>query len=108
MTWITPLLAGTSAPTTFAPPIIRLGPFSIDVWALVAFAFLGLAIGVPFISAQLKLTTLAPAQVVMVVVIAFVATFWQELVKMARYRGPGKERKQIRIFHYFVSFTFFI
>ncbi|BAI62879.1 cation-transporting ATPase [Methanocella paludicola SANAE] len=71
-------------------PLISLGPLTnrvMDVWAVVAFLFL-LAIVFTPAGALIKAVSLAPSQVLLVAVFAFVAIFWQEGVKMLRY-GPA-------------------
>ena len=71
-------------------PLIRLGPFSnrvMDLWAIVAFAFLFIVLCVPAIGVNLHLTTITLGQFVFIMIVSFVAIFWQELVKMIKYQG---------------------
>jgi len=71
-------------------PLVSLGPASnrvMDVWAVVAFLFLLAVVFTPA-GALVKAVSLAPSQVLLVAVFAFVAIFWQEAVKMLRY-GPA-------------------
>jgi Ca2+-transporting ATPase len=85
-------------------PLISLGPLSnriMDVWAVVAFIFL-LAIVFTPAGALVKAVSLAPSQVLLVAVFAFVAIFWQEAVKMLRYgpsRTPALKRSKPNITH---------
>jgi Ca2+-transporting ATPase len=70
-------------------PLISLGPLknkAMDVWAVVAFAFLFAVVFTP-LGSIIKVTSLAPAQVLLIAAVAFVAIFWQEGVKMLRYGG---------------------
>jgi Ca2+-transporting ATPase len=70
-------------------PLSRLGPFSnraLDLMLISVVAFLAIALGVPAVGTYLKLTSVAPVQLVAVAVFAFMAIFWQEIVKAWRYR----------------------
>jgi Ca2+-transporting ATPase len=74
-------------------PLISLGPFTnrvMDLWAVAAFAFLLIALGVPAIGENLRLSALTAGQVALIVSVSFVAIFWQELVKMIRYRKEAE------------------
>jgi Ca2+-transporting ATPase len=71
-------------------PLIRLGPFSnhvMDLWAIVAFSFLFIVLCVPAIGVNLHLTTLTWEQFALIMIVSFVAIFWQELAKMIKYYG---------------------
>lgn len=71
-------------------PLIRLGPFSnhvMDLWAIVAFSFLFIVLCVPAIGVNLHLTTITGEQFALIMIVSFVAIFWQELAKMIKYYG---------------------
>jgi Ca2+-transporting ATPase len=66
-------------------PLYSLGPFSnrvMDVWAVLAFSFLLLAVTLPSLGSQLKLSTLTAAQLGLIFVFSFVAIFWREIAKL--------------------------
>jgi P-type Ca2+ transporter type 2C len=72
-------------------PLIKLGLFSnhvMDLWAIVAFAFLFIVLCIPAAGVNLHLTALAGRQFAFIMIVSFVAIFWQELVKMIKYHGP--------------------
>jgi Ca2+-transporting ATPase len=65
-------------------PLLTLGPFSnrvMDIWAVLAFSFLLVAVSVPSLGSQLKLSTLTPTQFGLIFIIAFFAIFWREIAK---------------------------
>ncbi|HMA54290.1 MAG TPA: HAD-IC family P-type ATPase, partial [Acidobacteriota bacterium] len=66
-------------------PLSSLGVFSnkaIDLWAVLAIAFLLLVTRVPALSTPLKLQPITPAQLGLVFLTAFVAIFWREVPKL--------------------------
>jgi Ca2+-transporting ATPase len=66
-------------------PLYALGPFSnrlMDVWAVLAFSFLLIAVTVPSLGSQLKLSTLTAAQLGLIFVFSFVAIVWREIAKL--------------------------
>lgn len=72
-------------------PLISLGPLTnrvMDVWAVVAFAFIFAIVFTP-VGALIKATGLSPSQVLLIAAFAFIAIFWQEGVKMLKY-GPAR------------------
>jgi Ca2+-transporting ATPase len=78
-------------------PLIRLGPFSnyvMDLWAIVAFLFLAIVLCVPAIGVNLHITTITGGQFALIMIVSFVAIFWQELVKMLRYHGQTNEEEK--------------
>lgn len=77
-------------------PLIRLGPFSnriMDLWAIIAFAFLFIVLCVPAIGVNLRLTTITGGQFAFIMIASFIAIFWQELVKMMKYHGRHEVEK---------------
>jgi len=58
----------------------------MDLWALGVAAFLTLGLTVPSIGVNLRLTSLTLTQIVVVVAISFVATFWQEIGKILSFK----------------------
>lgn len=76
-------------------PLYILGPFSnkvMDIWAVLAFGFLFVAVGVPGVAAQLKLTTLTPYDLGIVFAFGLATIFWRELVKLIFFRRTPKQR----------------
>jgi Ca2+-transporting ATPase len=70
-------------------PFAVLGPFSnrvMDLWAVLAFGFLIVAVTVPPITSQLKLAPIAPIQFLIILCFALIAIGWREIVKMILYR----------------------
>jgi Ca2+-transporting ATPase len=66
-------------------PLVKLGVFSnkvMVVWALLVAATLVVGVGLPFVHQSLRITSLSAANWVLVVGVAFVATFWLELKKL--------------------------
>jgi Ca2+-transporting ATPase len=75
-------------------PLYALGPLSnkvMDIWAVLAFSFLFVAVAVPAVSAQLKLSTLTLNQFVLIFGFAFIPIVWRELVKLFSYRSNSEE-----------------
>lgn len=73
-------------------PLYALGPFAnriMDLWAVLAFAFLVAALTVPPVTSQLKLAPIAPLQFATIFVFAFVAIFWREIAKTVLFRRHG-------------------
>jgi len=69
-------------------PLYRIGVFAnkaMDVWAIVAFAFLFFVISTPQLSAYFRLSPISAAQLAIVLGISFVCASWQELVKIIRF-----------------------
>jgi Ca2+-transporting ATPase len=70
-------------------PLAVLGPFSnrvMDLWAVLAFGFLIVAVTVPPITSQLKLAPIPPIQFLIILCFALIAIGWREIVKMILYR----------------------
>jgi Ca2+-transporting ATPase len=75
-------------------PLAVLGPLSnrvMDLWAVLAFGFLIVALTVPPITSQLKLATIAPEQFAIILGFALIAIGWREIVKMILY-GTSKTK----------------
>jgi Ca2+-transporting ATPase len=71
-------------------PLARMGYTTNRVmllWALSATALLLIAVPLPFLHETLKLQSITLAQWVLVIVVAFVSTFWMEGVKLVRSRA---------------------
>jgi hypothetical protein len=70
-------------------PLLSLGPFSnkaLDFMLFSVAAFLLIALGVPAVGSYIKLTPIQPLQFAAVAVFAFIMIFWQEIIKVWRYR----------------------
>lgn len=70
-------------------PLYVLGPLSnrvMDLWALMAFSFLFIAVAVPAMSAQLKLSVLTPDQLVLIFAFALLPIIWREFAKFFSFR----------------------
>ncbi|HLN44291.1 MAG TPA: cation-translocating P-type ATPase C-terminal domain-containing protein, partial [Candidatus Sulfotelmatobacter sp.] len=68
-------------------PLIRLGIFSNKImilWAVVAIGTLLVGTSLPIVNLSLRVTNLSPVYWVLVIGVAFVATFWLELKKFLR------------------------
>lgn len=66
-------------------PLYILGPLSnriMDVWALLAFSFLFVAVGVPAVSTQLRLSSLTAGQLVLIFAFALLPIIWREIAKL--------------------------
>jgi Ca2+-transporting ATPase len=70
-------------------PLSVLGPLSnriMDLWAVLAFGFLIVALTVPPVTNQLKLATITPGQFAVILGFAAVAILWRELTKIILYK----------------------
>lgn len=68
-------------------PLVRLGVFSNRVmifWALIVVVTLLVGTTLPFVGASLRIASLSLSDWALVVVVAFVATFWLELKKLLK------------------------
>lgn len=68
-------------------PLIRLGIFSNKImilWAVIAIGTLLVGTSLPIVNLSLRVTNLSPVYWVLVIGVAFVATFWLELKKLLR------------------------
>ncbi len=68
-------------------PLVKLGVFSNRVmifWALIVIVTLLVGTTLPFVSASLRIASLSLSDWALVVVVAFVATFWLELKKLLK------------------------
>jgi Ca2+-transporting ATPase len=66
-------------------PLYILGPLSnrvMDVWAVLAFSFLLVAISVPSVGSQLRLSTLTASQLGVIFVFTLVTLAWREIAKL--------------------------
>ncbi len=75
-------------------PLYVLGPLSnrvMDAWAVLAFSFLLIAVTVPSVGVQLKLSTLGASQLVLIFAFAFVTIVWREIVKLLMFKPNPKQ-----------------
>jgi Ca2+-transporting ATPase len=75
-------------------PLYILGPLSnrvMNLWAILAFSFLFIAVSVPSVTSQLKLTSLAPAQLGLIFAFALATIAWREVAKLFLFRSDQKE-----------------
>ncbi|MGD0027859.1 MAG: cation-transporting P-type ATPase [Candidatus Bathyarchaeia archaeon] len=74
-------------------PLSAIGPLSnriMDLWAVLAFTFLIVALTVPPITSQLKLAPIAPGQFAIILGFALIAIIWREITKTILYkRNPN-------------------
>jgi len=74
-------------------PLYILGPFSnrvMDLWAVLAFSFLLIAITVPSVGAQLRLATLTANQLVLIFAFALLTIVWREIAKLLMFKPNPK------------------
>jgi Ca2+-transporting ATPase len=72
--------------------LVSMGPLknrAMNLWALAAFAFLAVALCVPPIGSNLKLTALSPSLMAMALLVTIIATFWLEVPKAMGLLGGG-------------------
>jgi Ca2+-transporting ATPase len=70
-------------------PLSAIGPLSnriMDLWAVLAFTFLIVALTVPPITSQLKLAPIAPGQFAIILGFALIAIIWREIAKTILYK----------------------
>ena len=74
-------------------PLYILGPLSnrvMDVWAVLAFSFLLIAVTVPSVAVQLKLSTLTASQLGLIFGFAFLTIVWREIAKLLTFKPNPK------------------
>jgi Ca2+-transporting ATPase len=74
-------------------PLYVLGPLSnrvMDAWAVLAISFLLVAITVPSVGLQLRLSTLTASQFGLIFFIALITIGWREIVKMMQFELKRK------------------
>jgi Ca2+-transporting ATPase len=74
-------------------PLYILGPLSnkvMDVWAILAFSFLLVAVSMPSVGLQLKLSTLTASQLGLIFAFALITIVWREIVKLLVFRQNPK------------------
>jgi hypothetical protein len=64
----------------------------MDLWAVLALSFLLVAVTVPAVGVQLRLSTLAAGQLVLIFAFAFVTIFWQEIAKLLMFKPNPKQK----------------
>jgi len=70
-------------------PLYILGPLSnrvMDVWAVLAFSFLLVAVSVPSVGLQLRLSALTASQLGLVFAFALLTIVWREIAKLLLFR----------------------
>jgi Ca2+-transporting ATPase len=70
-------------------PLSAIGPLSnriMDLWAVLAFTFLIVALTVPPITSQLKLAPIAAGQFAIILSFALIAIIWREIAKTILYK----------------------
>ncbi|MGA3192293.1 MAG: cation-transporting P-type ATPase [Candidatus Bathyarchaeia archaeon] len=76
-------------------PLYILGPLSnkvMDLWAVLAVSFLLVAVAIPSVGVQLRLSTLSAGQLGIIFAFAFLTIVWQEIAKLLLFkRNPKKE-----------------
>jgi Ca2+-transporting ATPase len=80
-------------------PLYTLGPLSnrvMDVWAVLAFSFLLIAVSVPSVGLQLRLSTLTTSQLSLIFAIALLTIVWREIAKLLLFKPNSKPSKQTR------------
>ena len=76
-------------------PLYILGPFSnkvMDLWALLAFSFLFVAVSVPSVGVQLRLSTLTAGQLGLIFAFALLTIGWQEIAKLLLFKQNPKQK----------------
>jgi Ca2+-transporting ATPase len=74
-------------------PLYILGPLSnrvMDVWAVLAFSFLLVAVSVPSVGLQLRLSTLTVSQLGLIFAFALLTIVWREIAKLLLYKPNTK------------------
>jgi Ca2+-transporting ATPase len=75
-------------------PLYVLGPLSnriMDLWAILAFSFLFIAVAVPAVGVQLKLSTLTASQFGLILAFAILPIIWREIAKLLTF-GRSRNR----------------
>jgi Ca2+-transporting ATPase len=75
-------------------PLYILGSLSnrvMDLWALLAFSFLLIAVAVPSVGVQLKLSTLTAGQLALILAFALLAIVWREIAKILSFKRNLKK-----------------
>jgi Ca2+-transporting ATPase len=76
-------------------PLYILGPLSnrvMDLWALLAFSFLLVAVAVPSVGVQLKLSTLTAGQLGLIFAFALLTIVWLEIAKLLLFKQNPKQK----------------
>ncbi|MGA2768897.1 MAG: cation-transporting P-type ATPase [Candidatus Bathyarchaeia archaeon] len=74
-------------------PLYIVGPLSnrvMDVWAVLAFSFLLVAVAVPSVGVQLKLSTLTASQIGLIFALALLTIGWREIAKLLMFKRNPK------------------
>jgi hypothetical protein len=58
----------------------------MDLWAVLAFTFLVVALTVPPVTSQLKLAPIAAGQFAIILGFALIAIIWREITKTIQYK----------------------
>ena len=74
-------------------PLYVLGPLSnkvMDLWAILAFSFLFVALAIPAVNAQLRLSAITAGQLGLVFIIVFMILVWREVAKLFIFKRNPK------------------
>jgi Ca2+-transporting ATPase len=77
-------------------PLSVIGPLSnriMDLWAILAFAFLIITQTVPPVTSQLKLAPIRAEQFIIILVFAIIAIAWREVAKAIAYKLNQKSQR---------------
>jgi hypothetical protein len=75
-------------------PLYILGPLSnrvMDAWAVLAFSFLLVAVSVPSVGLQLRLSTLMASQLGLIFGFALLTIVWREIAKLLLFKPDTKQ-----------------
>jgi Ca2+-transporting ATPase len=75
-------------------PLYILGPLSnkvMDAWAVLAFSFLLVAVNVPSVGLQLRLSTLTVSQLGLIFGFALLTIVWREIAKLLLFKSDTKQ-----------------
>jgi len=75
-------------------PLYILGPLSnrvMDAWAVLAFSFLLVAVNVPSVGLQLRLSTLTASQLGLILGFALLTIVWREIAKLLLFKPDTKQ-----------------
>jgi Ca2+-transporting ATPase len=76
-------------------PLYVLGPLSnrvMDLWAVLAFSFLLVAVSLPSLGSQLRLSTLTAGQFGLIFIFSLLTVLWREIAKFLLSRKSSKPK----------------
>jgi hypothetical protein len=65
----------------------------MDVWAVLAFSFLFVAVNVPSVGSLLRLSSLTASQLGLIFFFALLTTVWREIAKLLLAKTNSKQKK---------------